>query len=116
MVLKKTFVTLPFQSIFTDRKGRLYFHRCLSIHGGGGVCLLQPTGGGGVCLLGGSLSRGVFAYFSLLGGGSCLLGGLCPGGAWMETPPPHTAATAVVGTHPTGMHSCGNLNSLQHCS
>ena len=25
------------------------------------------------------------------------------GGAWMETPP---AATAAVGTHPTGMHSC----------
>ena len=51
--------------------------------------------------------------------GGCLVqGGLLPGGAWfrggcLETPPPGTA-TAVGGTHPTGMHSCLKCY-LVHC-
>ena len=65
---------------------RLYFHRRLSFW----RCLLL----GGVC------SQGV----PVPGGG-----GSAPGGTWswvvLGVNPPETA-TAVGGTHPTGMHSC----------
>ena len=77
-------------------EGNIFRSICLST---GGVyvyyCLL------GVCLLGGVPTS---AYLAV-----CLLGGLCLGGAWMEPP----GATAVVGTHPTGMHSCSPANSVK---
>ena len=55
-------------------------------------CLVQGVPAPGGCLLPGDLVQG----------------GLDPGGVWsggclVETP---TMATAVGGTHPTGMHSC----------
>ena len=56
----------------------------------GGVCLLEGSVSGGLCLgvcVLGSVSGGL-CKGSLSGGGSAL------------------AATAVVGMHPTGMHSC----------
>ena len=53
---------------------------------GEGVCSRRVPGPGG-CLIGG-----------------CLIGGSAPGGCLVEAP--SGMATAVGGTHPTGMHSC----------
>ena len=56
-------------------------------------------GPGGVHGLGGACSGGC-----MVPGGSGPGGCMVQGGTWQRTPPP--TATAVGGTHPTGMHSC----------
>ena len=62
-----------------------------------GVC--SRGAGPGGCLL-----QGVSARGGDMSARGCLLqGGVCSWGAWWR--PPRTA-TAVGGTHPTGMHSC----------
>ena len=53
----------------------------------------------GVPGLGGEWSGGAWSW-GVPGPGECLV----LGGAWWR--PPHRTATAVGGTHPTGMHSC----------
>ena len=59
---------------------------------------------GGACSQGVSAPGGGSALGGLLPGGCLLLGGkMVPGGCLVEIPP---MATAVGGTHPTGMHSC----------
>ena len=60
----------------------------------------MPGPGGGFCSL-----RGAWSLGGVPGpGGSAPRGGVPgPGGAWWRTP---RMATAVGGTHPTGMHSC----------
>ena len=61
------------------------------------ICLF--TGGGNY------LSGGVSVQDRVsIQGGGFVHGRPCPGGAWTETPLP--LATAAVGTHPTGKHSC----------
>ena len=98
--------------IFTARKrslgqGNIFAPVCHSVHRGGCFLLggvLPPGGRGGASSGGGAFSRGK-------GGGGCFLRGcfLLGGGASSQggsgDPSPKTA-TAVGGTHPTGMHSC----------
>ena len=66
-----------------------------------GGCLVP----GGVCSQGSACSGGVSARGGVW---SWVVpdpgGGAAPGGCLVETPP--GTATAAVGTHPTGMHSC----------
>ena len=57
-----------------------------------GVCMV-----GCVCMAGGMCGGGVH------GGGACMAGGMCGRGPCMCG---RRDATAVGGTHPTGMHSC----------
>ena len=84
-----------------------------------------------------SVSHSVHRGVSSTGPGGCLPGGVsrpgpgrlpggCPGPGWggcpgpggciprcteADTPPPQQTATAADGTHPTGMHSCSNINT-----
>ena len=74
--------------------------------GGSGPRGVPGPGGKGVpgpggCLLGGSGPGGV------TGPEGCLLGVVYSGGAWWRHPP--GTATAVGGTHPTGIHSFSML-------
>ena len=93
-------------------EGYVFTPVCHSVHGRGAPCK------------GGSPCQGVFLPGGLLAGGSPgpHLGGLqahtrgffrqtsegegIPGCTEADTPPPQQTATAVGGTHPTGMHSC----------
>ena len=79
-----------------------------------GVCILLSTRRCAYfCLLGGVPTTGVCVWGVCVQAGS-LWGVLSFGGvsiqgsAWMETPTP-LVATAAVGMHPTGMHSCSYL-------
>ena len=109
------------------REGNVYTGVRDSVHRGGvcsllggacsqGVgCLVQwgvpaPRGGGVPGPVGrGACSRGVWSQGGCLVWGCLVLGGACsrgvPGGDTLPPPPPNMA-TAVGGTHPTGMHSC----------
>ena len=107
----------------------------MSVHsGGGGRAGALPCPGGGCLVLGGAWSWGgvpgpreglhlggawsqgrlVLGGCLVLGGAWCQ-GGLEPGGSgpgWvvsqdaLRQTPPRETASAVDGTHPTGMHSC----------
>ena len=65
----------------------------------GDGCLLP----GGCLLQGRCLLRGLSALRGVSSGGCLLRGGVCSA---LRQPPPGEMATAVDGTHPTGMHSC----------
>ena len=95
------------RSVVTARKHslpRLCFYRCMSVHSGRG----GGMHGWGACMVG-----------SVCGRGACMAGGC----AWQtgmhatHAPPPPTHSTrygrSMRGdTHPTGMHSCLQLNSI----
>ena len=86
-------------NIITARKRslrRLCFYTCLSFCPRGG-CSHGGVPARGVPVPGGSAPRGCLLW------GCLLQGGLLPGGCG-DSPP--VTATAVGGTHPTGMHSC----------
>ena len=65
-----------------------------------GVCMAGGVHGGGACMAGGLHGRGVYMVGGACMAGECAWKGACMAG---ET------ATAVDGTHPTGMHSCNGL-------
>ena len=72
-----------------------------------GGCLLPGVACSRGCLLLGGVCSG--EGVSALGRVCLLPAGVCPGGgAWWR--PPLGMATAVGGTHPTGMHSCSNFD------
>ena len=76
---------------------------------GPGGCLMGVCSGGcrswGCLVPGGAWSGGVSAPRG------CLVWRLCSGGGVPGGEPPLTASAAG-GTHPTGMHSCYELNCL----
>ena len=72
-----------------------------------GVCMAGGMHGKGVCMTGDICGRGMHGRVCVWQGGmhgrgctwqgACIMGGVCMA---------EEMATAVVGTHPTGMHSC----------
>ena len=117
---------------------RLCFYRCLSLHKGGGWCMVRgvPDPGGvpglGGCLLPGvpgpGLSasggvpgpRGVSPSRGVPGPGGVCSQGWYPSMHWGTHPPQGETATAADGTHPTGMHSCrmkkGPITNILVCA
>ena len=97
---------------------------CLLLGGAwswGGVCSWGDAWSRGVCLLpegclvqGGAWSWGVPGPRGVCSGG-CLVPRVCSQGGWYPSMHwgrhPGETATAVDGTHPTGMHSC-NYNTF----
>ena len=94
--LRKAFFArsaLNFYNLYREETNvrRLCFYRLVSVHGG---CLLRGVSAlGGVCSWGVSAPGRVSAPRGLLQG-------------VRYAPSPGETATAVDGTHPTGMHSC----------
>ena len=100
-----------FADLITDRvAGKVMFSRACVTQLTKWVCMPAYTWAGGICLRGGvstcreeCLPLGMSAW------------GVCPRGCLprkvsargcLPRHPPHELATAVVGTHPNGMHSC----------
>ena len=73
-------------------RGHVWWGACMA----GGMHDKGSMHGGGAHVMGGMHGRGV------CGRGACMAGGMHGGGACMAG----DTATAVDGTHPTGMHSC----------
>ena len=92
--------------VFTVRKrscGKVMFSHLSvshSVHRGGDACSR------GVCMAGACMAGGMCAW-GVCGRGACMAGGMCGRGSacWGACVAGETA-TAVEGTHPTGMLSC----------
>ena len=91
--------TTIFTFLRTAREGNVFRSVCLSTRGG-----LPPLKGG--CLWKGFCPKGVCLWGVLPPGGSALKGAYTSPQYWHLV-----AATAAVGIHPTGMHSCSLLFS-----
>ena len=76
------------------------------VHGEGGVCMVK---GGRVWQRGGVRDEGGHTWRR---GGMCGKEGVCGKGGhvWHAPSPRDTAGHCAGGTHPTGMHSCSELN------
>ena len=91
----------------------------------GTVILFTGEGGGGMCGRGSMCSRGHALQGGMHGRGCARWGGMCGRGCawqgscvegghvWWGVCMAGETATAVYGTHPTGMHSC--LFRSSHC-
>ena len=84
-------------------QGYVFTRVCDSVHRGVSQHALQQVSRG--CAIPACIAGGIPACLAAGLQGGAWGGGSAPGGAWWRHPPPGTA-TAVGGTHPTGMHSC----------
>ena len=84
---------------------RLCFYRCLSVHRAGGVHGRGACVAGWVCMVGGMHGRG-HALWGNAWQGACVVGG---GACLADT---KRYGQWAGGTHPTGMHSCYNIDLI----